>query len=193
MKYILFLSIFIFALTCQKATTSPDAVVTAITTDEIHFSDGTKQRFPMENLEESTIFICVRHAEKATGQDPDLTTEGQARADRLATILQNSDLFKVYSTVTNRTLQTAMPTIEALGCEHGSYKGDQLEDFINTLLEHKAGKRFLIVGHSNTTPDVVNHLLRNAVYEHINHDDYGTFFVVASHGVGSSEVLKPKF
>ncbi len=195
MKYITFLLVLLFVNTCEKAVpTSPDAIVTAITDDAIEFSDGTTQAFPKAFLDNSTIFFLVRHAEKESyGQDPDLTPEGIERANRLADILKNANLFKVYSTPYQRTINTAFPTIKALEIEHGSYDHNKMGDFLNTLIEHQTGKRFLIVGHSNTTPKAVNHLLGNSVYEDIDHEEYGKLFIVACKSAGDAEVMEVRY
>ena len=57
----------------------------------------------------------VRHAEKAAGDDPDLTVVGRARADILANELKQAGLTAIYSTDTRRTRQTALPIAKATG------------------------------------------------------------------------------
>src|SRR5262249_40302244 len=61
------------------------------------------------------VIFFVRHAEKAgTGdQDPDLSLEGQKRADALARILKNSQITSVFVTEFKRTQETAAPTARA--------------------------------------------------------------------------------
>lgn len=194
MKYFLLVLGFFLAQTCEKQMVRPDTLVTSITESEVHFSDGRIRNFPQAKSSDASIFFLVRHAEKEKDQqDPDLSPEGKARAERLATILKDAGIFKVYSTVYKRTINTALPTIQALDCEQGSFRADKQGEFIETLLKHQKGKRFLIVGHSNTTPALVNHLIGNAVYEDIDHEEYGKLFVVISNGVGNSEVLELKY
>jgi hypothetical protein len=62
-----------------------------------------------------TSVYLLRHAERPGGQDPDLTPEGQQRAQELVRVLKNVPVAAVYSTDTNRTRQTAQP----LATDHG--------------------------------------------------------------------------
>ena len=57
---------------------------------------------------QSTIFL-VRHAEKKTGDDPDLTKAGHARAESLAKMLKDADITAIYTSEVKRTQQTAAP------------------------------------------------------------------------------------
>jgi len=61
------------------------------------------------------VVFIVRHAEKAsTGdKDPDLSVQGQKRADALARILKDSQITSVFVTEFKRTQETAAPTARA--------------------------------------------------------------------------------
>src|SRR5690242_21443614 len=61
------------------------------------------------------VVFIVRHAEKAStgGKDPDLSMEGQKRADALAHILKDSEITSVFVTEFKRTQETAAPTARA--------------------------------------------------------------------------------
>ena len=61
------------------------------------------------------VVFIVRHAEKAStsGKDPDLSVEGQKRADALAHILKDSQITSIFVTEFKRTQQTAAPTAKA--------------------------------------------------------------------------------
>src|SRR5206468_9114794 len=63
------------------------------------------------------VVFIVRHAEKASsgGKDPDLSVEGQRRADALARILKDSEITSVFVTEFKRTQETAAPTAKAAG------------------------------------------------------------------------------
>src|SRR5690349_10813501 len=63
---------------------------------------------------ETTVLI-VRHAEKGTGSDPDLTPEGRKRAQALVEAARRRGVAAVYHTQYKRSLQTAEPTAAALG------------------------------------------------------------------------------
>ncbi|MBB1270375.1 histidine phosphatase family protein [Shewanella sp. SR44-3] len=102
---------------------------------------------------ELVIFI-VRHGEKAKGDNPSLTQQGQQRAQLLATMLASNKLDGIYSTDYNRTQETAAPTALAQQQAVQSYDPSQLKQFSDSL-KVKTG-RFLVVGHSNTTTALVS-------------------------------------
>ena len=58
------------------------------------------------------VIFIVRHAEKTSsgGKDPELSVEGQKRADALANILKDSQVAAVFVTEFKRTQETAAPT-----------------------------------------------------------------------------------
>src|SRR5919106_321189 len=61
------------------------------------------------------VIFIVRHAEKAStdDKDPDLSLEGQKRADALVHILKDSQITSVFVTELKRTHETAAPTARA--------------------------------------------------------------------------------
>jgi phosphohistidine phosphatase SixA len=101
----------------------------------------------------SAIYL-VRHAEKGTtGKDPDLTAEGQARAQNIATILQKTGITHIFSTPYARTKQTAqaLAARSKLPVETYDPKAPQaLVDKVKAL-----DGAVLVVGHSNTVPELV--------------------------------------
>ena len=104
----------------------------------------------------SAIFL-VRHAEKVLDQpNPSLTEAGQARARRLSEELSGVNLSHIFSTDYRRTLQTAEPTSEAAGVSVTLYDPSDLSAFAQQL-KAMPGVH-LVVGHSNTTPQLVEFL-----------------------------------
>jgi phosphohistidine phosphatase SixA len=101
----------------------------------------------------SAIYL-VRHAEKAaTGKDPELTADGQARARTIATILQHAGVRHVFSTPFVRTRQTAAALAERSGLQVATYDPAAPQALVERvrLLEGAV----LVVGHSNTLPELV--------------------------------------
>lgn len=101
---------------------------------------------------ETTIFL-VRHAEKETGEDPALTLVGQARAEILAQELEGAGLTAIWSTDYRRTHDTAKPAAIRAGLPVQFYDPSRLAAFAAQLKATPGAK--LVVGHSNTTPDLV--------------------------------------
>lgn len=113
-----------------------------------------------------TVYL-VRHAEKATwptDRDLDafqpLSPAGAARAEALAARLKPAGIVAVYTSRTTRTLQTGAPlalgTNVPITADDASTKPDEMIAFLTRLREkHAADKAILIVGHSNTLPELL--------------------------------------
>lgn len=103
---------------------------------------------------DANIIYLTRHAEKeAVGSDPSLTAEGQVRAQNIADTLKRANISTIYSTDYNRTQQTAKPLSDLISVPVTSYDPSQLSAFAQQL-KGLTGNT-LVVGHSNTTPDLV--------------------------------------
>jgi broad specificity phosphatase PhoE len=104
---------------------------------------------------QGTVVYLVRHAEKEAepAADPPLTAEGQARARALAHALADAGLTAIWSSDYARTRDTAVPVAEGTGLDVQLYDPRDLPGFASAL-RAQAG-RFLVVGHSNTTPALV--------------------------------------
>ncbi|WP_394537806.1 histidine phosphatase family protein [Lysobacter enzymogenes] len=111
-------------------------------------------------------YIVVRHAEKASddARDPDLAPAGRERAQRLAARLHDEPLRAVYVTAYRRTLQTGEPAARAHGLTPIVYdaKRAPAEFAAQLRREHRDGAT-LVVGHSNTAPDIAAVLCACAV------------------------------
>lgn len=126
----------------------------------------------LEAQEETVVFL-VRHAERADdgegasrmaadpqmsmmADDPPLSAAGEARATLLSEMLRDAGINQVYSTDYNRTKQTGEPTAKELGLSLSLYDASDLSGFAESLSSSPG--RHLVVGHSNTTPDLVQAL-----------------------------------
>lgn len=128
-----------------------------------------------------TTFILVRHAEKDLTQstnDPDLSAEGKARAERLVQMLKKTEIQAIYSTPYKRTQQTVAPLASSKSLPVVSYQGNKLEE-VDTILKQHAGETIVMAGHSNTIPQVVNYLLGEEKYRVMEDGDYGNIIVVS--------------
>lgn len=139
--------------------------------------DGKTYKIPGYTAEDAIVCYLVRHAEKASGPDPDLTTAGNDRARKLGNMLTKAPLKAIYSTQTRRTIYTAAPSAEIHKMEVDGYDAKKQEELVNQLKNRK-GEHFLIVGHSNSIPNMLNLFQENKVYDHIDESVYDNFFVV---------------
>jgi broad specificity phosphatase PhoE len=118
--------------------------------------------FPGRGRQSTTTVIVVRHAEKATGQgdDPHLSDAGEVRARSLARSLEGAGVSAVITTQWARTAETALPTARAAGVtpEVVPVVWDSIPRHaaaIAAAVRGHPGEVILVVGHSNTVPDIV--------------------------------------
>lgn len=144
-------------------------------------------------LEDITRFFVVRHAEKADGQgDVHLSPRGVLRAQELVDALHRHRFAAVYSTTTNRTKETALPLAGRCALEVQFYpaKGEAMKTWAKEALLQHRGKNVLVVGHSNTVPEIVKALSGEKV-QALGHDDYDDLFeVVIFHANTTSAQVK---
>ncbi|AMX03383.1 SixA phosphatase family protein [Microbulbifer thermotolerans] len=108
-----------------------------------------------EQVEPQVIYL-VRHAEKSASgdqRDPALAKLGRERARHLAYVLGDARIEKIFTTDYARTRQTVEPLANQLGLTPEVYDPRVLREFAQQLLQ--TGGRSLVVGHSNTTPQLV--------------------------------------
>jgi phosphohistidine phosphatase SixA len=138
----------------------------------------------------TTTVIVVRHAEKVDdSSDPPLSEAGQARATALAAALADAGVSAIYTTQFERTRATAAPLARALGLsptviQGGGPAAAHARAVASRVLSQSAGRTSLVVGHSNTVPDIVQ-ALGAADVGTIADDEYHNLFIVQ---VGSDAV-----
>lgn len=124
-------------------------------------------------------FYLVRHAEKADqSKDPVLSACGQAQASALATLLQDVNLPQLYHSGYQRTLQTATASLKA-GRQLQQYDAKDLPALAAQL--RKSSTNALVVGHSNTTPQLAT-LLSQLAAPALNEHDYGRIYQLTRAG-----------
>lgn len=114
-----------------------------------------------------TIYV-VRHAEKAEGwpQQPEadsfwpLSPAGERRAQALATRLGEAGIGAVYTSATTRAIATALPLVNAreipLTIDDASIHREDMGRFFDRLRQqHASARALLVVGHSNTVPQLL--------------------------------------
>ena len=123
------------------------------------------------------VIFIVRHAEKASsgGNDPTLSPQGKKRAEALANILKDSQITAVFATEFKRTQKTAAPTAKAAHVSPTVISGNDIGVLVEKL--RALNGNALVVGHSDTIPDLVR-ALGIATPVSIPEDDYAEIFVV---------------
>lgn len=152
----------------------------------------TQQPLPIAPPPNST-FLLVRHAEKATGDDPLLTPAGEARAQALANLLDSMQIDAIYASDFRRTQLTAAPVAQAKGLVVRPYDPKALEAFAAMLKAQHAGQTVLIVGHSNTTPYLAGLLQNITPYPDFDESDYGNLLIVTTSGQAQGSLVRLRF
>lgn len=119
--------------------------------------------------------FVIRHFEKEAGSDPALTAVGQANATRLAQRLSGERIAAIHSTDTRRTRDSAAPTASKFGLTTSLYPPTDYAALADRVAAH--GGNVLIVGHSNTVPDIVARL-SGVAQPAMDESQYGTLFVI---------------
>lgn len=135
--------------------------------------------------------IVVRHMEKAPGggDDPTLSDIGAARAERVATVLAATGVDAVYATQYRRTVETATPLAQRLSLPLHIYDAGVTADLIRLLDDRHRAETVVVVGHSNTVPDIVQALSGEDVGP-IGEDRYGDVFLVVRPRLGRATVTR---
>lgn len=135
-------------------------------------------------------FVLVRHAEKDTGDNPGLTAEGTLRAQRLADMLQQEKVTAIFSTDYRRTLETVGPLSKDAEISTQKYQ-PMSETFIPSIFtQYPEGGLFVIAGHSNTIPALVNQLVGSNDFEQLGESDYNDVFIVQASAPGTGSCVQ---
>ena len=131
-----------------------------------------------------SAFYVMRHLQKAEGTDPALSAEGTANAQRLTAWFEGRPKpTAIFVSTTRRARETAAPLAAALGVTPREYNPADTPALL-ARVRAEAGS-VLVVGHSNTVPDIVAGL-GGARPAPLAETDYGSIWVIAKSG-GSTE------
>lgn len=166
---------------------------TEIITNSYNANYNNKNQGASKTLESSnsTVLYFIRHAETVndnTTSNPSLSKIGQNRAKSFITFFEDKRLDSVFTTNFKRTLQTAIPVAESKNIKPVYYDPNAI-DYADFIKQQK-GKKVLIVGHSNTTPNFVNKIIGSMKYSQMVHENHSDIFkVVINRGKISEEVF----
>jgi 2,3-bisphosphoglycerate-dependent phosphoglycerate mutase len=145
-----------------------------------------------------TTIIVVRHAEKELGSinDPPLSAAGEERAALLARMFGEprgaGRIDAIYATEMRRAQATALPLAAQLRLAIVASADAPAQLAARVLREHR-GARVLIVGHSNTVPDIVKSLAGTKNIEPIGEEDYGTMYIISVPRIGRPNLLRLRY
>jgi broad specificity phosphatase PhoE len=128
--------------------------------------------------------VLVRHAERADSKpgaapamasDPDLSDAGRARAAALVAMLKDAKIAAIVATEYKRTQQTGEPLAKVLGLPVTPIKASDTANIVKAV--RAASGNVLVVGHSNTIPDIIK-ALGAPPPEAIGDDEYDNLYIV---------------
>jgi len=146
----------------------------------------------------TTTVVIVRHAEKALGtiEDPPLSPEGEQRSERLALMFADATgaghLDAIYVTNTRRAQQTAAPLATRLHLVPVVMPASDVGGMSAHVLRDHRGGAVLIVGHSNTIPELIRELSGKEI-EPIAYADYSNIYVLSVPHFGNASLVRMKY
>ena len=157
-----------------------------------------------EEFKPITVYL-VRHAERADEprQDPPLTEKGTARAQELARILGNANIKAIITSQYSRTKLTAEALAKQANVAVTSISlsvspsnprmisEQSTAEVTNKILE-RGGESVLVVGHSNSIPDVIKKL-GGDISPAIDEKKFDDLFVVTVYAKGKAKVAHLKY
>jgi broad specificity phosphatase PhoE len=144
--------------------------------------------------------FAVRHAEKASeASDPaiPLSDAGRRRGERLAEMLRDCGITAIYSTDTVRTRATAEPLARLLHLTTRIYDtkdsaGHPTAAPLLALLRQEPQAVVLVVGHSNTVPELLSALGAPGKVE-IADSEYDNLFLLVPAPGGNPVFLRMRY
>jgi broad specificity phosphatase PhoE len=125
----------------------------------------------------TTQYYFIRHAEKAdSSKNPDLSEKGLERAQEWQLLFSELSFDEIYSTDFNRTIQTIKPISVKQNKNFSLYNPKTID--IEAFKKETFGKTILIVGHSNTIPNMVNQIIKENKYSDIAENQFGNLYIV---------------
>ena len=160
----------------MKSLITATIAVLLFTITTVSRSSG-QESVPADSQNKPLVVFLVRHAEKVdASRDPKLSAAGQERADVLAKTLRSSEIEHVHSSDYVRTRKTAAPFAKKHELKTDLYNPRDLPALVEKL--RKTGGRHLVVGHSNTTPKMVELLGGKPGAEINEKSEYDRLYIV---------------
>jgi phosphohistidine phosphatase SixA len=191
---------------CNRAALLPVLLMAALCLLQATATRVEVNAYPAteDNFKVTTVFL-IRHAEKADAprEDPPLNESGRLRSQALARILGQSGIKAIYTSQYQRTIQTAEPLAKQLGITATSLPlkmsqsnprevSEQSIKEITGKIYERTGEAVLVIGHSNTIPEVIKMLGGDNVPK-IDEQKFDDLFVVTVFARGKAKVVHLKY
>lgn len=147
----------------------------------------------------TTTIIFVRHAEKALdgSDDPSLSPAGQRRAAELTRQMVDADVVAgvdaLYATEYRRTRETIEPLAKMLELDINEYDSGDTEQVLETILKRHKGKIILVVGHSDTIPQLIANLGASKNVPPIADEEYDNIYLISIPWFGKTKTIRLRY
>jgi broad specificity phosphatase PhoE len=147
----------------------------------------------------TTTMIFIRHADKSAtpADDPSLSDAGRRRVAELTRQLVDADVVAgidaIYATPYRRSQETVRPLADTLDLPINTYDANDTEDILETILRRHKGKIILVVGHSNTLPELIANLGASKKVPPIAEDEYDNIYVISIPWFGKTKTIRLRY
>lgn len=136
--------------------------------------------------QETTRIWIVRHGEKdltdPKENDPELSTEGKARAEALVLYLRGKKIDALFSTAYKRTRETLAPLATQRSLSLKVYDAKDNKGLVDAILNSYKGKDVLICSHSNRILGIIAAFGALSPIKEITEQEYSHIFLLEIKG-----------
>ncbi len=138
--------------------------------------------FAPDMIAQKKTIVLVRHVEKDTSAtadktDPELSQTGRDRALLMVKAVGKYKPDAIYSTNFKRSRDSVKPLAEKRKKEVQLYDPSNQQKLVDEVMASKF-KKFVVVGHSNTTPALANLFTKKEVFKQIPDTEYSVIWVI---------------
>ncbi len=146
--------------------------------------------FFMKKKSYSTVFV-LRHAEYdvisgVPNQGLHLNSLGVARAEQLGKVLCDADVNEIFVSDFVRTQETAQELATNMSLAPIIYSNSNIQNIVQQIKTNYIGKTIVIVGHSNTVPQIINEFILGSPVINIDYEFHNLFVITLCGSYGEN-------
>ncbi len=147
----------------------------------------------------TTTVLVIRHADRAVNGDPNpgLSPAGHHRAQELVRVLDHLDVVAgpdaIFATQYRRTQETADPLAKALQLPVQIVEANDIVGLAERILLEYKGKVVLVVGHSDSVPELIREFHGSKKLAPIAEHEYDNLYVLSIPWFGKVKTLQLKY
>ncbi len=156
---------------------------------------------PISAADAATTVILLRHADvlKDGTQDPSLSEKGKAQIEDLIKTLEHAGVSVVFTTQFKRTIETGRKVAEhfKIPLVSNEVTGQNIAGYPQLIADkirsEYAGKTVVVVGHSNTVPQMAQILSGKTPPPIDDATEFDAFYVVVTKNPGAGILIKARY